>query len=94
MKATNIEERLTLLAVLFVLIGVSSAAGEALAAETADITATAVAIHEAGDSTLEIAEQANAEAAARAAATLAKQNGLELEIRFDDHISMSVAGRE
>ena len=89
MKAKNIEERLTLLAVLFVLIGVSSAAEEALAAETAEIKATAVAIHDAAKDAVEIAELANAEAAA----TLAEENGLGLDIRLDDHRSVLVAGR-
>jgi hypothetical protein len=94
MKAINIEERLGLLGALIVLIGVSSAAGEALAAETADLTTTAIAIHEAAEDTLEIAEQANAEAAAKAAATLAIENGLDLDIRLDDRISILVAGHE
>lgn len=94
MKAINIEERLGLLGLLIVLIGVSSAAGEALAAETADVTTTAMAIHEAAEDTLEIAEQANAEAAAKAAATLAIENGLDLDIRFDDRTSILVAGQE
>jgi 5,10-methylene-tetrahydrofolate dehydrogenase/methenyl tetrahydrofolate cyclohydrolase len=94
MKAIKIEERLGLLGALIVLIGVSSAAGEALAAETADLTTTAIAIHEAAEDTLEIAEQANAEAAAKAAATLAIENGLDLDIRFDDRTSILVAGHE
>ena len=94
MKAINLEERLGLLGALIVLIGVSSAAGEALAAETADLTTTAIAIHEAAEDTLEIAEQANAEAAAKAAATLAIENGLDLDIRFDDRTSILVAGHE
>ena len=94
MNAKNIEERLALLGVLLVLIGVSSAAEEALAAETAEVTTTAVAIHEAADDTLEIAEQANAEAAAKAAAALAKENGLDLDIRFNDHKSVLIAGRD
>ena len=85
MKARNLEERLAVLAVLFVLIGVSSAAEEALAA---------VVIHDAADDTLEIAEQANAEAAARAATALAEENGLDLDIRFSDHSSVLIAGRD
>ena len=94
MNARNIEERLALLGVLLVLIGVSSAAEEALAAETAEVTTTAVAIHEAADDTLEIAEQANAEAAANAAAALAKEIGADLDIRFNDHTSVLIAGRD
>jgi hypothetical protein len=94
MKAKNIEERLALVAVLFVLIGVSSAAEEALAADTPEVTTTAVAIHDAADDTLDIAEQANAEAAAKAAAALAKENGLDLEIRLNNHRSLLIAGRD
>ena len=94
MNTRNIEERLALLGVLVVLIGVSSAAGQALAADTADITATAVAIHEAAGNTLEIAEQANKEAAAKAAAALAEENGLDLDIRLNVRTSMSGAGRK
>ena len=94
MKASNIEERLALLAVMFVLIGVSSAAEEALAADAPDVETTAVEIHDAADDTLEIAEQANAEAAARAATALAKENGLDLDIRFSDHSSVLIAGRD
>ena len=94
MKAKNIEERLAVLAVLFVLIGVSSAAEEALAADTAEITTTAVAIHDAAEETLEIAEQANAETAAEAAAALAEEIGPDLDIRLNDHSSVLIAGRE
>jgi hypothetical protein len=94
MKARNIEERLALLAVLFVLIGVSSAAEEALAADAPDVETTVIVIHDAADDTLEIAEQANAEAAARAAKALARENGLDLDIRFSDHSSVPSAGRD
>jgi hypothetical protein len=94
MNARNIEERLALLGVLLVLIGVSSAAEEALAAETADVTTATIAVQDTTDDTLEIAEQANAEAAARAAATLARENGLDLDIRFSDHSSVLIAGRD
>ena len=94
MKTTNIEERLALLGVLCVLIGVSSAAEEALAADTADITTTAIAIHDTSDSTRKIAKEANAEAAAKAAAALARENGQDLDIRLDDHTSVLIAGRK
>ena len=92
MNAKRIEDRLALLGVLFVLIGVSSAAEEALAAETAEVTTTAVAIHDAAEDTLEIAEQANAEAASKAAAALADENGLSLDMRLNDHTSVLIVG--
>lgn len=94
MNTRNTEERLALLGVLVVLIGVSSAAGEALAADSADITTTAVAIHGAAGNTLEIAEKANREAAARAAAALAEENGLDLDIRLNVRTSVSGKGRK
>lgn len=94
MKATNIEERLALLGVLVVLIGVSSAAQEVLAAESAHVTTTAVAIHNTAESTVEIAKQANAEAAAKAAAALAEENGLDLDIRLDGRMLIMDAGRK
>lgn len=94
MNARNIEERLALLGVLLVLIGVSSAAEEALAAETADVATPELVIHETADDTLEIAKQANAEAAANAAAALAKEIGADLDIRLNDHTSVLIAGRD
>jgi len=93
MKATNIEERLTLIAALVVLVGVTFAAGDALADDTADITTTAVEIHDAADNTIEIAEEANRDAANRAAESLAKEAVLALDIRLEDHSSTLVAGR-
>ena len=91
MKATNIEERLALVGALIVLIGVSFAAEDALAEETADTTTMAVATHEAAENTIEIAEEANEDAAAKAIESLSLENGIDLDIRLDDHISVLVA---
>ena len=55
MKTWITEERLALVAALVVLIGVSSAAGDAFAQESPTITATAVAIDTIPDAALEIA---------------------------------------
>ena len=93
MKGTNIEERLAILGALLVLLGVSFAAEDALAMECDDVTTTAVAIHKAADNTIEMAEQANAEAARKAVEALAIENGLALDIRLEDHKSTMVAGR-
>ncbi|MBT8081543.1 MAG: hypothetical protein KJP08_01955 [Gammaproteobacteria bacterium] len=93
MKTRITEERLALLAALVVLIGVSSAAGDAFAQESPTINATAVAIHTVPDATLEIAAAANAEAAQRAAQSLARQNWVELEIRLEDRRSQLIAGQ-
>lgn len=93
MKVRNIEDRLALLGALIVLVGVTLAAGEALGADEADVTATAVAVHRAGKETLADAEKANHEAAAQAAASLAVKNWVDLDIRLDDRTSPKVAGR-
>jgi hypothetical protein len=94
MKGTNLEERLAVLGALLVLIGVSFAAEDALAVDNADVTTTAVDILSVADNTIEIAEKANEEAAAKAIEALAKENGQDLDIRLDDHRTMPVAGRK
>ena len=93
MKTWITEDRLALIAALVVLIGVSSAAGDAFAQESPTITATAVAIHTVPDAALEIAAEANAESAHQAAQSLARQNWVDLEIRLDDRRSTLLAGR-
>lgn len=93
MKHSNIEDRLALIGALIVLFGVSMAAEDALAGD-AEITSTAIAIHEAAAGTLAQAEAANMEAAERAAESLALEIGLELDIRLEDHTSTLIAGRE
>lgn len=94
MKATNIENRLALIGAVLVLIGVSSAAEDALGEEASEVTTTAVAIHDAADGTVEIAAEANADAAARAVRALAEKNWLDLDIRLEDHTSTLVAGTD
>ena len=91
MKATNIEERLALVGALIVLIGVSFAAEDALAEETVDTTTAAIAMHEAAENTIEIAEAANEDAAAKAIEALALEAITDLDIRLDDHTSVLVA---
>jgi len=91
MKARNIENGLALVGAVVVLIGVSFAADNALAEENANITSTAPAIHGAADNTLNSAEKANAETAAAAAASLALENWIELDIQLEDRTSMLIA---
>ncbi len=93
MKTWITEERLALLAALVALVGVSSAAGDAFAQQSQSIASTAVAIHAIPVATLEIAAEANAESAARAARSLARENWVELEIRLEDRRSALVAAR-
>lgn len=94
MKTRITEERLAFLAALVVLIGVSSAAGDAFAQESPTITATAVAIHTVPGETLEIATTANVQSATRAAQSLARQNWIDLEIRLEDRRSTLIAGEQ
>lgn len=94
MKARNIENGLALAGAIVVLIGVSFAADTALAEESADLTTSAVAIHDAADNTLSSAEQANAETAARAVESLALENQIEVDIQFEDRTSTLMARGE
>ncbi|MDH3550417.1 MAG: hypothetical protein OEQ16_13815 [Gammaproteobacteria bacterium] len=91
MKTRNIENGLALLGAMVVIIGVSFAAESALAKESAHATATTDAIQDVADNTLQGAKQANHEAASQAAKSLASENWIDLDIRFDDRTSMLVA---
>jgi len=92
MKRQNIENGLALLGALVVLIGVSFAAGSAIAAERLEVETTAVAIHKAADATLAGARAANASSAAKAARSIARDNGASLDIELQDRTSMLIAG--
>ena len=94
MKAKNFENNLALIGALIVLVGVSFAAEEALGFETADVTATAVAIHDAGCSTISSAARANADAAAEAANSLALENWITLDIKLQDRTSTLIADKK
>ena len=94
MKARNIEDRLAVIGALVVLIGVSFAAEDALAKETPEITTTAVAIHNAAAETLEMAEDANADAARRAARSLALETVIDLDIKLEDTTSTLIANEK
>ena len=94
MKTRNIENGLALLGAMIVIVGVSFAAESALAKESANSTATTEAIKDVADNTLQGAKQANHEAASQAARSLASENWIDLDIRFDDRTSMLVAGKK
>lgn len=91
MKARKVENGLALVGAIVVLIGVSFAADNAFAEENTDVTTTAVAIHNVADNTLNSAEKANAESAAAAAASLALENWIELDIQLEDRTSTLIA---
>ena len=91
MKARNVENGLALVGAIVVLIGVSFAADNALAEENTDIATEAVAIQKATDNTLNSAEKANTETAAAAAASLALENWIELDIQLDGRTSELMA---
>ena len=94
MKARKIEDGLALMGAVIVLIGVSFAADDALAEETADVTTTPVAIHDATEVTLNGAKTANVETAAAAVASLALENWIDLDIQLKDRTSTVIAGEQ
>ena len=94
MKTRNFENGLAVLGAMIVMIGVSFAAESALAKESAHVTATAEAIKDVADNTLKGAKQANHEAASQAAKSLASENWIDLDIRFDDRTSMLIAAKK
>ena len=94
MKTRNIENGLAVLGAMIVMIGVSFAAESALAKESAHITATAAAIKDVAHNTLQGAKQANHEAASQAAKSLASENWVDLDIRFDDRTSVLIAAKK
>jgi hypothetical protein len=94
MKTRNIENGLALLGAMVVIIGVSFAAESALAKESAHVTVTTEAIQDVANHTLQGAKQANHEAASQAAKSLASENWIDLDIRFDDRTSILVAGKK
>ena len=91
MKHGNFENGLAVLGALIVLLGVSAAAGSALAADHDEVTATAVAIHEAQNATLAAADEANALAADIAVNSLALTNLVDLDIELEDRTSTLVS---
>lgn len=94
MKARNIENGLALMGAVIVLIGVSFAAENALAEETADVTTTSEATSNVADDTLHGAEIANVETASRAVASLALENWIDLDNQFEDRTSTLIAGEK
>jgi hypothetical protein len=94
MKARNIENNLALVGALVVLVGVLFAAEDALGFETADVTPTFIAIRDVADSTRSDAAKANADAAALAAKSLARENWIDLDIKLDDRTSTLVADKK
>lgn len=94
MKAKNIENNLALAGALIVLIGVSFAAEDALGFETADLTTTAIAIHDVTDSTTSGAEKANSDAAAQAVRSLELETWIDLDIKLEDRTSSLVADKK
>lgn len=94
MKAKKIENGLALMGAVIVLIGVSFAADDALAEETADVTTTPETINNVTDHTLDGAKTANVETAAKAVASLAIENWVDLDIQLEDRTSTLIAGQK
>lgn len=91
MKARNIENGLAVLGALVVILGVSAAAGTALAADTDQVATTTVAVHDAGEVARETAAEAQSETVERAMKALELSNTIELEMSIDDRTSILVA---
>lgn len=90
MKARNLENGLAVLGALVVILGVSAAAGTALAADAELVTTTAVAVHDAGAVARETAAEAQNETARRAIEVLELSNTIELEMSIDGRTSVVV----
>ncbi len=93
MNTRNVENSLALVGALLVLIGVTFAAGSALASGVNDVSSTAVAIHTAADHSLVQANRANHAAVADAATAIVLDVRLDLDIRLSVHKSVLIAGR-
>ena len=91
MNTRNIENKLAMLAALIVLIGVSWAAGSALAAEPANQIAVEMTERAATDETIIGARKAVAEAAAEAAEALKVENAFDLDNQLSDITSTLIA---
>lgn len=84
MQKRNIEDGLALAGAILVIVGVSFAATSALA-DGNDVVTTAVAIHDAAETSATNAATAHTEAADAAVARMARSNELDLDIRLIDH---------
>ena len=91
MNTRNIENKLALLAALIVLIGVSAAAGSALAAEPANKAAAVVTERGDTDETIVDARKAMAEAAAEA---LNAENTFDLDNQLSGITSTLIAANK
>ena len=87
MKAKHIESGLALLGALVVLVGVTFAASSAFAAEPVADRVVAVTAAEPLAVAIAGARAANAESAADAAAAIARDTALGLDIQFADRTS-------
>lgn len=94
MKRKNIENGLALLGAVVVLIGVSSAATSAFAAQSTELESKAIAVHGAGAATLAAARKANSRSAAAAARSIARENLATLDIELADRTSTLSAGTD
>ena len=92
MRTKHTVNGLAIAGALVVLVGVTLAASDALAAESDTIEPTAIAIDDISDSALASAETANTEAAADALLAVELSNKLDLDIQLVDHNSFVLLG--
>lgn len=91
MKVKNVESGLAWIGALIVLVGVSFAAGNAFGSEPAPDYDAVTSINEVAAVAVSGARDANARSAAEAAATIAQNTALGLEIELADQTSTVIA---
>jgi len=91
MKVKNIESGLAWIGALVILIGVSFAAGNAFGSEPVADEDRATSINEAAAVAVAGARSANTQSAVEAAAAIARNAALGLEIELTDYTSTLVA---
>lgn len=87
MNDRNIVNGLALFGAIIVIVGVMFAASSALAEERPTVVTTAVAIHNAADTSVIKAETATIEATVAASEQIARDIRLDLDIRLVDRTS-------
>ena len=92
MRTKHTVNGLAIAGALVVLVGVTLAASDALAAESDTIEPTAIAIDDISDSALASAETANTEAVADALSAVELSNRLDLDIQLVDRMSFTLVG--
>ena len=92
MNKRKSDNRLALVGAMMMLIGITFAAGSALASDANVVSSTAAAIHPAAELSLARARKANHAAVADAATAIVLDAQLDLDIPLSARKSISLAG--